>query len=85
MFQFGDHNVKGSVVRGITDRKKRSGRINKNMVNDMQREIDQDKKLSKRLIQSIPKKFLAFIDADGWKTPKEGHLLVIGGRRRISV
>ena len=55
------------------------------MVNNIQREIDQDKKLSKRLIQSIPKKFLAFIDADGRKTAKEGHFFVIGGRRRISV
>lgn len=34
------------------------------------REIDQDNKLSKRLIQCITKRFLAFIYAKGRQTPK---------------
>ena len=44
------------------------------------REIDQDKRLSKRLMQSIPKRFLVFMDADGRQTPKEDHFYVVGGR-----
>ena len=40
------------------------------VVNKRWREIDQDKKLSERLMQSIPKRFLAFIYSEGRQTLK---------------
>ena len=47
------------------------------MVNKRAREIDQDKKLSKRLMQSTPMRLLAFMDADGRQTPEVDHFHVI--------
>ena len=47
--------------------------------NKWQREIDEDMKLSKRLMQPIPKRYLAFIDADCRPTPIEDNVYVIGG------
>ena len=67
MLQFVDHNVKEIQARGITDGMKGSGGINEttgrtvwrintlkvNKSHKRWREIDQEKKLSKRLMQSI--------------------------------
>lgn len=45
------------------------------------REIDQDKKSTKQMMQSINTKDVAGVfDADGSQTPKEGHFYVIGAR-----
>ena len=72
MFQLADRSIKG--FKGITDRKKESSRavwkINRLMVKKTWRVIDQDRKWIKWLMQSIPKRFLAFIYAEGRQSPK---------------
>ena len=84
---FADHHMKVPKKWGITDGKEGSGENNVNIlgrtvwrlkrliVDKRWREIDQDKKVSKWLIQSIPKMFLTFIYAEGRQKPKRTILI----------
>ena len=81
-FQFAGHNMKVCKDWGITEEKKGFGGNKKFrallceesrvlwLFNKRWRGIDQDKKLSKRFIQSILKRFLPFIYPDARQTPK---------------